>query len=649
MPQANQTSASVSEATQALPRPVTPQPSPTQAPTSIPPTATPTPIPCTIAFDSERGGKRQIFKMNSQGENLTPLTNKEIESKEPAFSPDGKSIAYISSDAATPGHFLFMMNSDGNNPRQISSIEDCKKPKWSADGRWIAFEGHGDIYLIETQGKEEAKNLTESQEIDWSVSISPDSTTLLWLSKTNNVSSLQLMKINGTEKKSIDFTQEIHGASWTYDGNISISASDPQKLGCQNCMLNPDNEQFYDAGGKDETYKLNPFFTDEGEQVSCGSLGFIGRKLDKNKIFLIGDIYPEFFKMISQGDFDDQNPTWPSGCIQGRELKKWNPPQPNTEKENENQAMPDSPQKAGSIGYATDNFDASAFKDSFYNACENLKTQCVDGSLKELVEAGIPAIVVRYEKEDPENQKKLLKKAVEKGLTVILVEKTTDLAGIYSINYNRERWAKLQLGYLLERTKKQGEFAVFDLDPKYSYTKQIKELLEKQPQVKVIDLAQGFPDPRKVKPETGDLLREHPNLKAIWSSAQNTEILNELQQDFGTQAEKWPAILCDATLVGLDSWLRAKEKLPQFSCYAVGMPPTINYEAAVAAYYLSKGEKLKPGTLAEDNKTFYAHLLEIDDAFAEVLYKDMNGRIAPDDQVMSFLSVEEIRDGWFLP
>jgi TolB protein len=53
----------------------------------------------------------------------------------PAWSPDGKSIAY------TTGREIWVMNADGSNPRDIHHIArtDEEPPVWSPDGRMLAF------------------------------------------------------------------------------------------------------------------------------------------------------------------------------------------------------------------------------------------------------------------------------------------------------------------------------------------------------------------------------------------------------------------------------------------------------------------------------------------------------------------------------
>ena len=56
----------------------------------------------------------------------------------PQWSPDGKSIAFISNREGTSQ--IYMMPAQGGNPKKITSLSTgAENEKWSPDGRWIAF------------------------------------------------------------------------------------------------------------------------------------------------------------------------------------------------------------------------------------------------------------------------------------------------------------------------------------------------------------------------------------------------------------------------------------------------------------------------------------------------------------------------------
>jgi len=91
-----------------------------------------------IAFDSDRDGRQQIFRMPLTGGEPMRLTNSPTDDFMPAFSPDGKEIAYYSID--TTGRHIHVMSADGSVHQQIGPWPAGQRsPSWSPDGRSIVF------------------------------------------------------------------------------------------------------------------------------------------------------------------------------------------------------------------------------------------------------------------------------------------------------------------------------------------------------------------------------------------------------------------------------------------------------------------------------------------------------------------------------
>jgi eukaryotic-like serine/threonine-protein kinase len=92
-----------------------------------------------IAFRSNRSGTDQIYVSNADGSNLIQLTSiKNSATGSPAWSPDGKQIAF---DSRAEGHGdIFVISADGGSPRRLTGgPDDNNVPTWSRDGRWIYF------------------------------------------------------------------------------------------------------------------------------------------------------------------------------------------------------------------------------------------------------------------------------------------------------------------------------------------------------------------------------------------------------------------------------------------------------------------------------------------------------------------------------
>jgi Tol biopolymer transport system component len=105
-----------------------------------------------IAFTSNRDGNWEIYVMNADGDNQRRLTNNEETDCEPCWSPDGTKIIFASGDR------VYVMNGDGTNQIIVGSRGSCQ-PSWSPDGRKIAFSEWGfpvrghKIWVMDSNGK----------------------------------------------------------------------------------------------------------------------------------------------------------------------------------------------------------------------------------------------------------------------------------------------------------------------------------------------------------------------------------------------------------------------------------------------------------------------------------------------------------------
>lgn len=81
----------------------------------------------------------QIYVVSLAGGSPKQLTSGDKSSSAPRWSPDGKKIAYVT------GSQIWVMDSDGDNDQQVTRISTgAAGPVWSPDGKWIAFTS--DVY-----------------------------------------------------------------------------------------------------------------------------------------------------------------------------------------------------------------------------------------------------------------------------------------------------------------------------------------------------------------------------------------------------------------------------------------------------------------------------------------------------------------------
>ncbi|HVP74804.1 MAG TPA: hypothetical protein VMS63_02190 [Gaiellaceae bacterium] len=89
-----------------------------------------------IVFSATPPGQHteQLFRIQSSGEGLEQLTKGPYPSIAPAFSPDGKRIAF-----ARTGVGILTTNVDGTGVHRLTTNGRDSFPAWSPDGRQIAF------------------------------------------------------------------------------------------------------------------------------------------------------------------------------------------------------------------------------------------------------------------------------------------------------------------------------------------------------------------------------------------------------------------------------------------------------------------------------------------------------------------------------
>ena len=91
-----------------------------------------------VNFDGNRA-VNQIYVVPTAGGELKQLTTGDKSSSAPRWSPDGKKIAFVT------GSQIWVMDNDGSDKKQVTKISTgAGGPVWSPDGNWIAFTS--DVY-----------------------------------------------------------------------------------------------------------------------------------------------------------------------------------------------------------------------------------------------------------------------------------------------------------------------------------------------------------------------------------------------------------------------------------------------------------------------------------------------------------------------
>ena len=122
-----------------------------------------------IAFESARSGSDQIWISDGDGLNPVQLTSFEGPSPGvPRWSPDGRWVAFdlVSDEIATIN--IHVVSADGGAPRQLTSGPYRQvRASWSRDGRWVYFgsnrSGDWQIWKVPFEGGEPLQAPSKSQ------------------------------------------------------------------------------------------------------------------------------------------------------------------------------------------------------------------------------------------------------------------------------------------------------------------------------------------------------------------------------------------------------------------------------------------------------------------------------------------------------
>ncbi|MBZ5487886.1 Tol-Pal system protein TolB [Halomonas aquamarina] len=162
-----------------------------------------------------------LYVSDADGHNSQQVLTSDQPIMSPAWSPDGRKLAYVSFESERPA--IYIQDVATGQRVQATSFEGINgAPVWSPDGRRIAMslskDGQPEIYVMDI-GSRSIEQLTNSNSIDTEPAWSPDGRSLLFTSDRSGGPQIYQYSLGSGETKRITFTGNYNArARYSPDG-----------------------------------------------------------------------------------------------------------------------------------------------------------------------------------------------------------------------------------------------------------------------------------------------------------------------------------------------------------------------------------------------------------------------------------------------
>jgi dipeptidyl aminopeptidase/acylaminoacyl peptidase len=173
---------------------------------------------------------------------------------DPRISPDGRHVAYvvtrIDRDANAYRSAIWVAPLDGSaEPRQFTAGERMDNvPRWSPDGRWLAFvsnrdgedeKAHGELYVLPADGGEPRRLTDGSQSVEW-IAWSPDSSRIAFSRREPDAAYEEEDERRRPPRRFDRVFYKLDGVGWTGDRRkhvfvVGVDGSDERQLTNGDC------------------------------------------------------------------------------------------------------------------------------------------------------------------------------------------------------------------------------------------------------------------------------------------------------------------------------------------------------------------------------------------------------------------------------
>ncbi|WP_104204220.1 Tol-Pal system beta propeller repeat protein TolB [Billgrantia saliphila] len=165
-----------------------------------------------IAYVTAQGAENDrqftLYVADADGHNSQQILNSREPILSPAWSPDGRKLAYVSFESGRPA--IYVQEVASGQRAQLTNFEGLNgAPAWSPDGRRLAMtlskDGQPDIYVMDVASRN-LERITNSSSIDTEPSWAPDGRSLLFTSDRSGGPQLYRYSFGSGEAERLTFT-----------------------------------------------------------------------------------------------------------------------------------------------------------------------------------------------------------------------------------------------------------------------------------------------------------------------------------------------------------------------------------------------------------------------------------------------------------
>jgi TolB protein len=206
-----------------------------------------------IAFVSNGTGHKEVYRCDFDGSNIRRVTRHNSITLTPAWSSDGKWLAYTSYANDNPD--LYIKPLGGGSGSIVGRKGINTTPAWRPDrpelAATLSFTGDQDIYLLTDQGKV-VRKLTQKWGIDTSPAWSPDGNRIAFVSSRSGSPQIHILTVASGQVERLTFQGRYNTQpSWSPAGDrIAYSAIEDGEINIHTIDLETRNPSrlTYNAG-----------------------------------------------------------------------------------------------------------------------------------------------------------------------------------------------------------------------------------------------------------------------------------------------------------------------------------------------------------------------------------------------------------------